>query len=87
MGVTEILTYAITVLMALVGFIMRRLFTKVDDIQGQLVEHRVEDARTYISREEHDKKQELLKDDIRGMISPIRLSVENIEKFLREHKK
>ena len=85
--VLEIVLFLVSIISGILGFFIKRLYSRVDEIEDDLVEHRVEDARSYITREEHDTKMLNLKDDIRGMISPIRQSVENIEQFLRQHKK
>jgi len=85
--VLEIVLFLVSIISGILGFFIKRLYSRVDTIEDDLVEHRVEDARSYITREEHDTKMLNLKDDIRGMISPIRQSVENIEQFLRQHKK
>lgn len=85
--VQEIVLALLGLMASILGFFVKRLYTRVDKNEKDLVDHRIEDARNYITRDEHDKKMLNLKDDIRGMISPIRESVQNIEKYLREHEK
>lgn len=85
--IVELAIFILSVIIAGFSFIMKRLHKRMDKNEEDLTNHRVEDARLYITREELDTKMYHLKDDIRGMISPIRTSVENIEKFLREHNK
>lgn len=78
---------ALGIIISVMGFYLKRLYDRVDRTERDLVDHRIEDARHYITREEHDNKMNILKNDIRGMISPVRESVQNIEKFLRESHK
>lgn len=82
----EVLMILLSVIGILVLFVVKRLHDKVDKNTEDLVLHRIDDARNFITRQEHEEKVIQLKDDIRGMISPIRISVENIEKYLREKK-
>ena len=82
----DIFLSLLSVIGVLVLFVVKRLHDKVDKNTEDLVLHRIEDARNFVTRQEHEERILQLKEDLRGMISPIRVSVENIEKFLREGK-
>jgi lysyl-tRNA synthetase class I len=82
----EVLMILLSVIGVLVLFVVKRLHDKVDKNTEDLVLHRIEDARNFVTRQEHEERILQLKEDLRTMISPIRVTVENIEKFLREGK-
>jgi lysyl-tRNA synthetase class I len=82
----DIFLSLLSVIGVLVLFVVKRLHDKVDKNTEDLVLHRIEDARNFVTRQEHEERILQLKEDLRTMISPIRVTVENIEKFLREGK-
>lgn len=61
--------------------------TSVNNLASKFQDHRVDSALTYPSRKEVDDKITALKDDIRGMIAPVRTSLQNVENYLRDSKK
>lgn len=71
----------------LLMFLVKRTYNRVDKLEQGLHEHRVEDARLYITRKEHDDKIESLKSDLREMVGSIGESVRNIENYIRESNK
>lgn len=89
----EFTLFILGVLSTAVGFMGKRLFSKmdntekrVDKLESALHNHRVEDAAMYLPRKEHDDKMEVLKNDIRGMLSALTTSVRNIEQRLMDKK-
>lgn len=79
----EIITTIMFILGSVFGFFVKRLYTKLDETMKAIHEHKVETARTYITRREHDEKIEALKVDIREMVHSIQESVCNIENYIR----
>jgi hypothetical protein len=82
------------VVCSIIGFYLKRLYEKVDqhgvdikEVTTGLHNHRVEDASTYVSRQELDARFHELRDDIRGMISPLNAQLQSMSNFLREHNK
>ena len=56
-------------------------------VEAALIEHRVTNAATFVSRQELDTRFHDLRDDIRGMVKPLRDELHSIGNFLREHNK
>ena len=107
----EITIAVVSIICGIVGFYVKRLYSRVDQhgvevsridnlntrmciqeteldsLSKTFHDHRVEDAATYPSRKEVDDKLFSLKDDLRGMIAPVRTSLQNVENYLRESKK
>lgn len=59
---------------------------RIDNTERNLIEHRVDDARTYIPRQEYEEKNEVLKADIRDMVHSINESIRSIEHYIRENR-
>lgn len=75
-------TYVLGGLFSIVAFFLRDLHARLTKVEEGLQNHRVEDAQDYIKRSEI----QVLRDDIRGMLSPINSKIADIEKYLREEK-
>ena len=89
-----ILSYTIEIAMGLLSviatilmYLIKRTISRVDKLDSDLQDHRVEGARHYITRVEHDNKLEILKADIREMVGSIGESVRNIENYIRDQNK
>jgi len=86
--------YIVGIVCSIFGFYIKRLYEKVDqnttdikEVTNGLHDHRVEDASTYVSRQELDQRFHDLRDDIRGMIAPLNQQLQSMSNFLREHNK
>lgn len=77
----------LSVIATLLMFLIKRMNGRIDKLDNDLQDHRVEDARQYITRVEHDNKIEILKSDIREMVGSIGESVRNIENYIRDQNK
>lgn len=82
LSLTEILLFVGGSLFSIIGFFLREQHGRLNKVEEGLQNHRVEDAQNLVSRQEISA----LRDDIRGMISPIHSKIENIENFLRDNK-
>lgn len=78
----------------ILGFYVRRLYANQDrnteeikTVKKDLADHRVEDARDFLSRKEFDARMFELKNDIRGMISPLHTKMDTIDNYVREQTK
>lgn len=74
----------ISTLFGVMAFFLRDLHRRLTQVEIELHDHRVEDAKDLVPRVELLALTQTLRDDIRGMISPINTKVENIENYLRE---
>ena len=74
----------ISTLFGVIAFFLRDLHRRLTQVEIGLHDHRVEDAKDLVPRVELLALTQTLRDDIRGMISPINTKVENIENYLRE---
>ena len=83
----EIAMGLLSVIATLLIFLIKRMNGRIDKLDNDLQDHRVEDARSYITRVEHDNKLEILKADIREMVGSIGESVRNIENYIRDQNK
>jgi hypothetical protein len=83
----EIAMGLLSVIATLLMYLIKRTNNRVDKLDSDLQDHRVEDARHYITRVEHDNKLEILKADIREMVGSIGESVRNIENYIRDQNK
>lgn len=81
-SISEIILFVIGTLFSIIGFFLREQHGRLTKVETGLQDHRVEDAKNLVSRGE----LQTLKDDIRGMLSPIHVKIGEIEKFLRETK-
>lgn len=93
MSYTEV-ELLIALLISVLGFYIKRLYSrmdiiekKIDDNADDLANHKIHDATSYATRGEIDNKLHRVRDDIRGMISPIHSQLQNIEEYLRAAKK
>lgn len=83
----EIVMGLLSVIATILMFLIKRMNGRIDKLDNDLQDHRVEDARQYITRVEHDNKIEILKSDIREMVGSIGESVRNIENYIRDQNK
>ena len=83
----EISLALLSVVSSLLMYFIKRTNNRIDKVDTELQNHRVEDARNYITRVEHDNKLEILKADIREMVGSIGESVRNIENYIRDQNK
>ena len=83
----EISLALLSVVSSLLMYFIKRTNNRIDKVDTELQNHRVEDARHYITRVEHDNKIEILKSDIREMVGSIGESVRNIENYIRDQNK
>lgn len=81
----EIAMALLSLISTLLGILYKRMQTKIDKLEGDLQNHRVEDARNYITRAEHDDKMEILKKDLREMVGSIGESVRRIENYILDN--
>lgn len=79
----EIIAGLLSVVSVIIGFYVKRAYTMMDAITKDFVDHRINDAKEYIT---HQELREL-KDDIRGMVGSIHGKLASIEVYLREDKK
>lgn len=82
LSLPQILFFAIGALFSVIAFFLRDLHSRLTACEKSLQDHRVEDAQNLVSRSEIQS----LRDDIRGMLSPIHSKIDEIEKFLRDNK-
>lgn len=92
--IVEVALALLSIIVSVCGFYIKRLYKTVDgntmhikSVEKELTNHRVDDAAKFVSRQEMDVRFHHLRDDIRGMISPLREELQNIENFLRQQKK
>lgn len=83
----EISLALLSVVSSLLMYFIKRTNNRIDKVDTELQNHRVEGARHYITRVEHDNKLEILKADIREMVGSIGESVRNIENYIRDQNK
>lgn len=83
-SLSEIILFVIGTLFSVIGFFLRDLHARLANVETGLQNHRVEDAKDLVPRVELLALTQTLRDDIRGMISPLNTKVENIDNYLRE---
>lgn len=86
-SLSEIILFALATASSIIGFYIKELYTRLSTVEKSLQDHRVEDAKTLVPRIELQAFGQALRDDIRGMISPLNNKVENIESYLRDSSK
>ena len=82
MEISEILNVILFILggvASVAGFYIRGLYGRVDALERDMVDHRVEDAKEFVSKTD----MQILKEDIRELISPLSTKLGEIEKHLR----
>jgi hypothetical protein len=79
----EIIGGLLSIITAIIGFYVKRAYVMMDNMSKDFVDHRINDAKEYITHQELKE----LKDDIRGMISSVNSKLASIEVYLREDKK
>lgn len=78
-SLSEIILFTIGTLFSVIGFFLKDLHGRLDKVETGLQNHRVEDAQNLASRNEI----QILRDDIRGMLSPLHNKIDGLETFLR----
>lgn len=78
----EIIGGLLSIIITIIGFYVRRAYNMMDTMTKDFVDHRINDAKEYITHQELKE----LKDDIRGMLSSIHSKLASIEVYLRENK-
>lgn len=86
MGLLGIISTLLGILVKRIQSKSDKLEHKMDKLEDELQHHRVEDARNYITRVEHDGKMEILKNDLREMIGSVGETVRRIENYIMENK-
>ncbi len=81
-----LLLFLVGTLFSIIGFFLRDLHRRLCGVETGLQDHRVEDAKNLVPRTEMQTLMVELKEDIRGMLSPIHQKVNSMEQHLREHK-
>lgn len=79
----EIAFYIISGFITIIGFYIKRAYDKMDALEKDLIEHKLEDAKLYATRNEINK----VADDIKELIAPIAQKLSSIEEFLRDSRK
>ena len=78
----QVIFFIVGGLFSIIAFFLRDLHSRMTNVEKGLQDHRVEDAQNLVNRSELQG----LRDDIRGMLSPIHSKISEIEKFLRDDK-
>lgn len=93
MGVWEIVSGVVSLLLSIVSFFVRRLYTKLDNsdakieaLENALAEHRIEDVANYVKRDEMKTLWDSLKTEMRDLLAPMGSKLQSIEEFLRARK-
>lgn len=82
-NLSEIMIFIGGTSFSIIGFFLRDLHARLSRVETGLQEHRVDAAQNLVNRSEIH----ILRDDIRGMLSPINSKIESIENFLRDGRK
>jgi hypothetical protein len=75
----EIAIYVMGLFISITGFYIKRVYDKMDALEQDLINHKLEDAKIYATRNEISK----VADDIKDLITPIAQKLASIEEFLR----
>lgn len=84
MPIMEIVLGLLGIILTGVGFYVRRLYSKMDQLEQDLVTHRVDDARSFITRMEMKEYADRIREDIKQLVLPLDNKLQSIEKFLRK---
>lgn len=82
MEIADILNVVLFILggvASVAGFYIRGLYSRVDALEKDMVYHRVEDAKEFVRKSD----MQILKEDIKELISPLSTKLGEIEKHLR----
>ena len=80
--IIEVLLFVLGIVCSIVGYYVRDLYSRVKTMETDFANHRVEDVKQYVSREEIQN----LKDDIKDFLAPMSTKLESIEEYLRSNK-
>lgn len=83
--------YLIEIILGLFGFIIgivsfyiRRLYDKMDEIELEFNAHRLDNAKTCMTRYEMEHFSRSVKDDISKLMDPLHEKLRDIETYLRK---
>ncbi len=79
-NVVEVVLFFLGTAFSVAGFYIKELYGRMNLVERDLNNHRVEAAKNLVPRTE----MQALRDDVRGMLSPINAKLESIDNFLRE---
>jgi hypothetical protein len=87
MNLGDIITVLVGLLTSIVGFYVKKLYSDMDNLKEELHNHKVEDAKEYITRNEMKDVSASLKEDIKDILEPLSNKLQSIEEFLRKRRK
>lgn len=68
---------------SIIGFYIKGLYGRVEALEQDMTNHRVEDAKEFVRKTD----LQILKEDIKEIIAPLNSKMENIETHLRNGSK
>ncbi len=93
MGVLEIVSGVVSLIITVVSFFVKRLYTKLDELttktdalESALAEHRIDDVASYVKRDEMKTLGDSLKIEMKDLLAPMGAKLQSIEEFLRARK-
>ena len=87
MPYVEIIGGLLTLLTSIIGFYVKRAYTRMDEMQNELTKHRLEDVKEYVPRQELQAFAEGIRRDLQSMVNPIHVKLQSIEESLRDKRK
>jgi len=83
LDLTEIFIFILSTVISIIGFYLRRIYEKMDFLEGEVNSHRLHDA-SYLATKDELKE---LKHDIKDFLSSVKEQLNNIENYLRQAQK
>lgn len=82
MELSNIDLYVLGTVVSIIGFYIRGLYSRVEALEKEMADHRVEDVKEYVRH----RDLQILKEDIKEILAPLAAKMENIESHLRERR-